>query len=140
MDDRGDVLPIRAHHLLCGLGFRGVGYSPEFAANMARILAALDTHPDAPVMVTDFPDAICAAFPPDQPGHCTDAKVFRRDQRVLAGIGLAAGSIQPWAELRRRVARAFAPGDLQDLCATCPWMPLGYCADGLAQLRDSNQQ
>lgn len=54
---------------------------------------------------------------------------------MLARIGVAAGSALPWAELRRRVAGAFAPDDLPALCATCRWLPLGYCAEGLTRAR-----
>ena len=128
---------VRAHHLLCSLGFRGLGYSPAFAENMAAVLRAWDAAPESPVAVTEAPDVICAAFPPDQPGHCGDAEVIARDRRVLQAIGLPSGSVRSWADLRLRVRRAFAPGDLATLCATCPWLPLGHCADGLARLRHS---
>lgn len=126
---------IRAHHLLCTLGFRGLGYSPACAANMAAVLRALDASPDVPVVVTDAPDDICAGFPADQPCHCLGPEVLARDRRVIVAIGVAAGAALPWGELRRRIARAFAPGDLTALCATCPWLPLGYCGEGLSRLR-----
>jgi hypothetical protein len=126
---------IRAHHLLCRLGFRGLGYSDAFAANMAAVLRTLDGAPEARVAVTDAPDAICAAFPAGQPRHCEGPEVIARDRHVLARIGVAAGHALPWAQLRRRVAGAFAPDDLPRLCATCGWLPLGYCADGVARAR-----
>jgi len=126
---------MRGHHLLCALGFRGHGYSPAFSANMAGVLARLDANPDAVVAVTDSPDLICAAFPPEQPAHCREAQVVLRDRRVLAGIGLRPGDALPWGELRRRLGAAFAPDDLDTLCATCPWLPFGYCREGLGRLR-----
>lgn len=128
------VRDMRAHHLLCALGFRGHGYSEQFTRNMAEILAALDADPRAPVRVLDAPDAICAAFPSDQPAHCAEERVLTRDRRVLAALGLCAGHTASWGELRARVGRAFVPADLDRLCATCPWLGLGYCGEGLADL------
>ena len=125
---------MRGHHLLCALGFRGLGYSPEFARNMAATLARLDAAPATPVTVTDTPDAICAAFPSDQPCHCHQAHVAIRDRRVIAGIGLRPGGTRPWGVLRAHLAGAFRPGDLDALCASCPWLPLGHCALGLGRL------
>lgn len=126
---------MRGHHLLCALGFRGLGYSAEFSANMAAVLSRLDRAADTPVTVIDTPDAICSAFPADQPGHCTTPQVIERDRRVIAGMGLKPGAVRSWAELRARLSGAFQPSDLDSLCATCPWLPLGYCAQGLAAAR-----
>ena len=126
---------MRGHHLMCALGFRGLGYSPEFAANMGAILRRLDAAPETPVTVTDGPDAICAAFPADHPAHCGEPNVALRDRRVIAGMGLQPGATRSWVELRARLGRAFVPRDLDTLCATCPWLPLGYCAQGLAAAR-----
>jgi len=127
---------IRGHHLLCALGFRGFGYSAAFAANMASILSRLDAAPETLVRVVDGPEGICAAFPADQPGHCLDENVVARDRRVIAGVGLQVGDVRAWGDLRRRLGEAFAPQDLDDLCATCPWLPLGYCQEGLRRLRE----
>ena len=119
---------------MCALGFRGLGYSPEFARNMAAILAQLDAAPGTAVTVTAEPDAICAAFPTDQPRHCEQPHIGLRDRRVLAGIGLRAGETRSWGTLRAQLGRAFRPRDLDALCASCPWLPLGHCAQGLGRL------
>lgn len=132
---KGMPAEIRGHHLLCALGFRGFGYSPAFAANMAAILGRLDAAPATPVRAVDGPDGICAGFPADQPGHCLQENVVVRDRRVIAGMGLRVGDVVPWGELRRRLGEAFAPEDLDALCVTCPWLPLGYCQEGLGRLR-----
>ncbi len=129
---------LRGHHLMCALGFRGHGYSPAFAANMADILAALDRAPETPVQVVDVPDGICAAFPADQPGHCLEADVVERDRRVIARVGLNVGDVLTWRELRRRLGAAFSPADLDGLCTTCRWLPLGFCREGLAALQSTS--
>ncbi len=126
---------LRGHHLMCALGFRGLGYSPEFARNMAAILARLDASPATGVTVTDAPDPICAGFPADQPDHCALSHIAARDRRVIAAIGLRPGDTRSWGALRARLGRAFVPGDLDALCASCPWLPLGHCAHGLAWLK-----
>jgi hypothetical protein len=128
-------VPLRGHHLVCAFGFRGHGYSPAFAENMGRILRALEAAPDTPVRVVDVPDGICAAFPPDQPPHCEEPQVVARDRAVARAVGLEPGGVLAWGELRHRVARSLGPADLPHLCATCPWLPLGYCAEGLARAR-----
>lgn len=133
MADQADVRQrLRGHHLLCALGFRGYGYSQAFAENMAGILGRLAAAPDTPVTLVDRPDDICAAFPADRPAHCLEPEVLQRDRRVIAALGLHPGEGGTWAELLERAARTFVPADLDRLCATCPWLPLGYCRQGLA--------
>jgi hypothetical protein len=129
------AMRLRPHHLLCSLGFRGLGYSPGFAANMAAILGTLRDAPETRVALVPEPDSICAAFPADQPCHCGEEAVAERDRQVLAALGMAPGESAAWWDLLRRAARAFAPPDLGVLCATCPWLPLGYCQEGLEALR-----
>lgn len=126
-----EPVAIRGHHLLCALGFRGTGYSPAFVENMAAILRRLDATPAAPVLLVDAPDAICAACPSSHADHCTEASPLQRDRAVLSSIGRASGDTAPWDEIRTEVVRAFDPGDLNLLCANCPWLPYGYCQEGL---------
>lgn len=102
---------------------------------MAAILARLDAAPHTRVRVTDRPDGICAAFPQDQEPHCLEPEVVARDRRVLEAIAMRPGGTATWGQLRTRVAAAFAPADLDGLCATCPWLPLGFCQEGLERLR-----
>lgn len=125
---------MRGHHLLCALGFRGHGYSQAFADHMASVLNRLDRTPDTVVVVVDAADAICSAFPSDQTSHCAENHVVARDRRVITALGLHPGDARSWRELRARVGRAFVPADLATLCATCPWLPLGYCQEGLDRL------
>jgi len=132
---------LRAHHLLCALGFRGLGYSPEFVANMTRVVRALRRRPGRLVRLADTPDAICRACPNLRGGRCRPAtggrsRVPTRDRKVLRRLGL-----KPGARLTARAAYALirariTPEDLRrDLCAECRWVALGYCEEGLAVLR-----
>lgn len=135
MPSRFEPVAIRAHHLLCQFGFRGYGYSDAFVANMQHLLDRLRADPATPVVVTDKPDAICAAFPPDSPAHCQEARVADRDRAVLSALGVPPGTLLAWGQSVAGVRHAFRPDDLSSLCATCPWLPAGYCREGLEAAR-----
>ena len=49
---------IRAHHLLCILGFRGLGYDKRFVQNMERIVSAVRHNADLGLTLTDSCDDI----------------------------------------------------------------------------------
>jgi hypothetical protein len=133
-------LELRAHHLLCLLGFRGLGYDEKFVANMAAVSEGLAGAPPRLVRTIAGPDVICAACP-----HCTadgcakrgpesEAHVQELDRRVLNLLGLAAGALLSWEEVRLRLSAGLGPADLPAVCGQCEWLSLGYCAEGLAQL------
>ncbi len=130
---------LRAHHLLCLLGFRGLGYSPEFTRNMTRIAARLRADPATRIRLRARPDDICAACPHldggcRQEGPESESRARRRDRAVLSGLGLRSGEETTWAEALLSLARVFSAGDIVRVCAPCPWLEHGYCARGLAHL------
>ncbi len=122
---------LRGHHLLCQFGFRGYGYSADFVAQMSRVLEDLRKRPDQAVQLVDYPDVWCEAFPSEQPCHCREPIVIARDRAVLQQLGVESGAILPWATWVKRAHTRFVGDDLLTLCATCPWLPLGYCQQGL---------
>lgn len=132
--ERPSAVRLRGHHLLCVLGFRGHGYSPAFTRNLAAIVRRLSDS-DPPVRIAAGADDICAQYPPNEDPHCDEARVTQRDRRVLERLKLHPGEILSWSELSARIASVFVPEDLDTLCATCSWLPLGYCRDGVAALR-----
>ncbi len=125
---------IRAHNLLCIQGFVGKGYSPEFVANMTRVIEAL---PGSDVTVVDSPDALCEACPNLSGSGCTlhgngtEESIVRQDRDVLGRLGLEAGEALAWNEILVRIRERVAPDDLDDICGKCPWLPLGHCREGL---------
>jgi hypothetical protein len=131
---------IRAHNLLCIQGFVGKGYSPGFVANMTAVIASLDD--DAEVTVAADPDVLCAACPNLEESGCalhgegTEEGIVRQDRDVIARLGLAEGEAYRWGEIVSRIAERVAPADLDDICGSCPWLPLGVCKVGLGKLRD----
>lgn len=138
-----EPIPIRAHSLLCLQGFRGRGYSPAFVAEMAAVHTQLLADPDTPVRVLAAPDRLCAACPNLGPAGCTlsgpthEDHMRAQDQAVLARLWLTPGEVLPWSRILERIARQVRGADLPGLCTTCPWLSLGWCAQGVDALAAS---
>jgi hypothetical protein len=143
MSDREarEPVTVRGHTLLCLQGFRGEGYSPAFVDNMATIHAALADDPGTPVRVVAEPDRICGACPHRAPDGCTlngdrsERGMIAQDRDVLARLGLEPGTVLPWRDVLARIRAAIDGHDLPSICGSCRWLPLGYCAQGLMDLR-----
>lgn len=137
---RSNLLTVRAHTLLCLQGFRGEGYSPVFVENMGAIHRRLSTDPKTAVRVIARPDEICSTCPHLHPDGCHlkgpgfEAAMNRQDQAVMARLGIAEGEILSWGEILRRIAARIEGGDLDAICGACPWLPLGYCREGIDAL------
>ena len=137
-------LKLRGHNLLCIQGFVGKGYSPGFVANMTRVVDSLGDGRD--VTVVDGPDALCAACPHlDAASGCTlhgsgtEEGIVRQDRDVMARLGLHAEQTIAWSEILQRIRDHVAPDDLDDICGSCPWLPLGHCKAGLRRLSSSTR-
>ncbi|MHC4959724.1 MAG: DUF1284 domain-containing protein [Planctomycetota bacterium] len=130
---------IRAHNLLCIQGFQGKGYSPEFIANMRRVVESLEA--DTEVTVVDVPDVLCSACPNLVEDGCAlggagaERGIANQDREVMRRLRLEAGASIKWGEIVERIRTSVAPGDLDTICGTCPWLSLGHCRDGVARLR-----
>jgi uncharacterized protein len=129
-------IELRGHHLLCLLGFRGMGYSPEFSANMAAVYEALRTEPTTIVRIVRGVDHLCVCYPSDKPYHCNSDSVHVKDDRVLEQLGLQPGDQVRWTDILDRVRSLIAPEDIPKLCASCPWLQYGVCEAGVTHIRD----
>ncbi len=133
---------LRAHHLLCILGFRGHGYSDAFTDNMSRIVERLHALPQTAIEIAEQPDDICAPCPflkddgCRQKGERSEEDVRLRDRAVMDRLGLATGDRLSWNEIAERIKSKIRPEDLDTICGDCQWLPLGYCAEGLRALKD----
>lgn len=131
-----EPIPIRAHALLCIQGFRGKGYSPAFVKRMGEVAAVLQKDHNQIVRVLASSDTFCEVCPHEDggctlggPGHETNIK--SQDDAVLERLGIEAGTELPWHRVVRRMAVHVKGLDLGQICTTCPWLPLGWCAEGL---------
>ena len=128
------VLRLRGHHLLCLLGFRGMGYSPEFTSNMTKIYEKLRTEPATMVTIMRGSDDLCSCYPDDKPNHCETTSVHDRDDTVLERLGLAPGVEIAWQDILQLLEKRMMPGDIPRICASCPWLPYGVCEEGVARV------
>lgn len=136
---RDGPLSLRAHHLLCAFGFRGLGYSDAFVANMRRIVDAFFAGA-ARVQVTDRCDDICAACPHRSDGEChsrpgSEGRIRQKDRRALETLGLEVNQVRPAGALARLVAERIDGPALARICGRCRWLPRGYCEEGLSRRR-----
>ncbi len=122
-----------------------MGYDEGFAHNMARVHRLLLMSPGARILVVAGPDHLCSACPhlaPDGDGGtgCTlggephEEEMQMQDGEAAARLGVAPGDVLEWKEILERIARRIDPHDLQPICTTCPWLPAGVCAEGIAAL------
>ena len=134
-------IPMRAHMVLCLLGYRGEGYSVTFVSAMSRLHRTLFEDPDRLVRLVTSPDPICHACVNLRNGGCTlggedhEAHMRAQDEDVLARLGLALDGVYPWRTIRNRIRLSVRGTDLPDICTTCPWLDLGFCAEGIEALR-----
>jgi hypothetical protein len=122
---------LRAHHLLCMLTFAGEGYTPEFTANFAAVVARIGA--GEAVELVDGPDDVCAPLADTGDVHCTEPAVRRRDRdalRALAGAEPPLSTARPLSLDRAAIEtlRAqFAAGTIRAACSGCSWSAL--CTD-----------
>lgn len=129
---------LRGHNLLCIQGYVGKGYSPEFVANMTRVVDSLG--PDTEVTVVVEPDVLCDACPNLSAGGCalhgdgTEKGIATQDRDVMGRLHIEHGHTLTWGEIVERIRDSIRPDDLDGICGSCPWLPLGHCKDGLRRL------
>ncbi|MBY0223183.1 DUF1284 domain-containing protein [Sporosarcina aquimarina] len=131
------MIKLRGHHIFCLLGYRGMGYSEEYAENMTKIQITLRTQPDTLIQIIKGPDHLCAKFPEGQPYHCEDKGIYVRDSEILKRLGLTFSDVLPWREVERRIRVEILPSDIATICETCSWRSLGYCEEGVERVIES---
>jgi len=133
---------LRAHHLLCILGFRGLGYDEKFIKKMESVIQRIKEHPDLRIEIIKECDDICAACPFNIDGLCENEAVGdeerarERDKQIARRLDLKTGDILTVKEVMDLLKKKIKPGDLSVICKDCPWLKMGYCARGLKKIDD----
>ena len=63
-----------------------------------------------------------------------------QDEDVIRRLGLRAGGVYRWREILERVGATVRGTDLPSICTTCPWLHLGWCAEGIERVRSSRDK
>lgn len=133
---------LRFHHLLCILGFRGLGYDEKFIKKMESVIQRIKEHPDLRIEIIKECDDICAACPFNIKGLCEnevvggEERVRERDSQVAERLALKTGNALTIKEILDSVKEKIKPGDLPVICKDCPWLKMGYCIEGLKKIDD----
>ncbi len=139
MGELAPPLKIRAHHLLCLLGFRGLGYSQEFVLRMGKVVEELSSDSTSPITFLVGCDIICASCPHNKENKCSkradsELRVGKLDLEVLWRLGFEVGAQVTAGEVWARIKARLSVGDISEICRDCEWVELGYCAEGLERL------
>lgn len=129
------VVRLRGHHLLCLLGYRGMGYSKDYVENMTRVHKQFRREPETEIVLVNGPDDLCAKFPSSEPCHCEDDNIFTRDAAILQQLEVKVGQRLQWSVLEQKIARHVVSGDINRLCHSCSWRSYGVCEQGVTDLR-----
>lgn len=132
-----EIIKLRGHHILCLLGFRGLGYDEAFVENMTRVHARVFFNGSL-LELASGPDDICRVCPKLSDGRCGSSRISSKDASVLDMLSLQPGNVISAKEVYDRVAAAISVEDVSRICSRCKWLGLGYCTEGLAELKSKS--
>jgi uncharacterized protein len=130
------MFKLRGHHLFCLLGYRGMGYSPEYVENMTRLHQTLREHPKTKIQLVLGPDQLCEKYPNSGVYHCEDNSIYERDAAILEKLGLTLGQIVNWEDIELQIRSYIVPSDLEHICKSCSWRSYGVCEEGIQEILD----
>jgi hypothetical protein len=127
---------LRGHHLLCLIGYRGMGYSEEYVKNMTCLHQTLRENSKTLIQLVKGPDQLCEKYPNSGTYHCQDENIYERDAIILEKLGLKVGQILKWEEIESCIRELIVPSDIQVVCETCSWRSYGVCEEGVQDILD----
>ncbi|MCM3707066.1 MULTISPECIES: DUF1284 domain-containing protein [Cytobacillus] len=130
---------LRGHHLFCLLGYRGMGYSREYAENMTRIHQTLRDNPRTWIQLVIGPDHLCEKYPNSGEYHCEHNDIYERDAVILEKLGLHIGQILYWQDIESNIRKHALPTDIQTVCETCSWRSYGVCEEGIRDILEGQR-
>ena len=136
-------MKLRAHHLICRLGFQGLGYDKRFAKVMQEVLFTFELNPDLKIKIVNKADILCAACPHRKDNQCYKDKDSKQEDEireldafVISKLDLTVNNIYSLTELNQRIKDKFSIKDLTDFCASCQWQEYDFCSQGLEKLKN----
>jgi uncharacterized protein len=135
------MFKIRGHHLICRLGFRGLGYDEAFVDRMTEVVNKLDEEPDGKIQVLDSPDVLCEKCPNLKEDICfstgsaqSENNIREMDRLVMETLKLKSGEIYSVKMINERIKLYFDQKAFHKVCGQCHWVSLSYCEEGLNKI------
>ncbi|KXZ39249.1 hypothetical protein SAMN05661008_01034 [Alkalithermobacter thermoalcaliphilus JW-YL-7 = DSM 7308] len=140
------MIKLRGHHLICRLGFKGLGYSKEFVEKMSEIVNILKYNMDTLIEVDNKADIICKSCPHLKRNMCkkdgneeSEKEIKIMDEIVLDALKIKPGDKLTVFDINNRIKNNFTNEKLNLLCKNCSWRCLDYCEEGLNSLRNDKK-
>ncbi|WP_034744240.1 DUF1284 domain-containing protein [Halalkalibacter wakoensis] len=128
------MFKLRGHHLFCLLGYRGMGYSPEYTENMTRLHQELRREPNTIIQIVEGPDHLCLKYPNSGEYHCQNSVIYERDAVILKKLNLKIGQVKSWDSIETSIQKYVTPSDIETICDTCSWRAYGVCEEGVQEI------
>lgn len=136
-----NMIELRGHHLICRLGFRGLGYNDAFVRKMTEVVLQLQSNPELQLKAIDFPDVLCNHCPNLINGECSSSgsdisekKVQEMDRAVIQILDLKREEIYTVDKINKKLKERFNKEAFDYVCGDCQWRSLGYCEEGFNKL------
>ena len=129
------MLTIRAHHLLCVLGFRGYGYSEDFIENLTKISKEVKKKSTV-IKIISQKDDVCKYCPNSATKCKEDIEPKSIDELVLLKLKIRSGSVLKSEAIYAKVIKNIEVNDLDNICSSCTWLEKGWCKQGLKELKN----
>ena len=131
---------IRPHHLMCILGFRGLGYNENFTINMTNIVKDLRSNPNAIIIVSPEADDICVTCPHNNKGICvkkpnSEEIVQNLDSEYIKLIQIPLRVPISINDAWKNIVSSVSLETMENICKECEWWSDGYCSEGLRELK-----
>ncbi len=130
------MIRFRPHHLLCTLGFEGMGYDSAFIRNFTEIKNGLTDATE--LEIVSVADTICGACPDRRGEGCvSQEKIDGLDRRHAKLLGLEGGQRLSWGEGKALLREKFHIEAVTTACDGCQWLPMGVCRSALSNLKEN---
>jgi len=118
------VTRIRAHHLLCLQGFKGLWYNSAFTENMRRIKEKAEKE-NPEIRIVKIPDAICEFCPKRNGNLCENEKkeseIKAMDEKVMECAGFEEGNTIKILSAFEKADKSVNFQKALEICSSCSW-------------------
>lgn len=130
-----EIYKLRAHHLMCTMGYKGYNYSEEAKNSWDEFSKAVKENPDIKVMIIDGRDSLCSNCPTGDKfvNSCRENNVKNLDDSIRKLLSIELNQIYKYSDLCSKLFDALNPEKHAKLCGECIWRTYGLCSETFAK-------